>query len=64
MIVNRGFQKLDAELAPGSFRDFRFAQMHDILGIAERFDQDGSHLLSPGYDFRRTVLRLGFREGA
>jgi hypothetical protein len=38
--------------------------MHDILGIAERFDQDGSHLLSPGYDFRRTVLRLGFREGA
>jgi len=38
--------------------------MHDILGIAERFDQDGSHLLSPGYDFRRTVLRLGFLEGA
>jgi hypothetical protein len=44
MIVNRGFQQLDAELALGSFRDFHLPQVHDILRIAERLDQNGTHL--------------------
>src|SRR5712671_4227670 len=63
MIVDRGLQKLDAEFALRGFWNLRFPQMHDILWIAERLDQNGTHLSSRVFrcvDFRRAFSALAF----
>jgi hypothetical protein len=47
MVVNRGFQKLDAGLAGRCFRNLRLAEMNDFLWTSERLDHNGAHFRSP-----------------